>query len=94
MASIEIILLAIFTIIMAVAALEINKITTAILFLALSSIGIGSIFFLVGANYAAAFEFLVYAGVLIVLFMVTASLTETPRKDRIIDESKLKEVEL
>ncbi|PWI47423.1 hypothetical protein CEE45_12035 [Candidatus Heimdallarchaeota archaeon B3_Heim] len=93
MASIEIILLALFTLVMAVAALETEKITTSILFLALSSVGIGSIFFFVGASYAAVFEFLVYAGVLIVLFIVTASLTETSKPITSTAESPFKDIE-
>jgi NADH:ubiquinone oxidoreductase subunit 6 (subunit J) len=68
-----------FTITMTVAAIEAENITRSILFLALSSVGIGSIFFLVGANYAAVFEFVLYAGVLIVLFIVASSLTETTK---------------
>ncbi len=94
MASIEIILFALFTIVMAVAALEVEKLTNGILLLALSSIGIGSIFFLVGAHYAAVFEFLLYAGVLIVLFMVAASLTETSEGKTDMEESQLREVKL
>jgi len=94
MASIEIILFAIFTIVMAVAALEVEKLTTGIVFLALSSVGIGSIFFIVGASYAAVFEFLLYAGVLIVLFMVAASLTEKSREKTVMEESSLMEVKL
>ncbi len=94
MASIEIILFALFTIVMAVAALEVEKLTNGILLLALSSVGIGSIFFLVGANYAAVFEFLLYAGVLIVLFMIAASLTEISGEKTDVEESKLREVKL
>ncbi|MHA2298311.1 MAG: NADH-quinone oxidoreductase subunit J [Candidatus Hodarchaeales archaeon] len=75
MASLEIIIIAFFTIAMAIAALETEKPSHAIIFLALSSIGIGTIFLLVGAMYAAMFEYLIYAGVLIILFMVVASFT-------------------
>ncbi len=94
MASIEIILFTLFTIAMAVAALEVEKLTNGIVFLALSSVGIGSIFFFVGASYAAVFEFLLYAGVLIVLFMVAASLTETSEGKTDMEESPLREVKL
>ena len=72
MASIEILLLSIFTIAMAIAALETEKVSRAIIALALSSVGIGLIFLLLGANYAAMFEFLLYGGVLIILFMAVA----------------------
>ena len=92
MASIEIILFALFTIAMAVAALEVEKLTSGIVFLALSSVGIGSIFFLVGASYAAVFEFLLYAGVLIVLFMVAASLTEKSKEREEMEETTIREV--
>lgn len=80
MASIEIIIFVGFTVIMAVAALESEKIVNAILFLALSSAGVGCIFFYVGASYAAVFEFLLYVGILIILFIVTAGLTENHEK--------------
>ena len=76
MASIEILLLAIFTMATAIAALEAEKVSRAIVALALSSIGIGLIFLLLGANYAAVFEFLLYGGVLVILFMAVASFTE------------------
>ena len=76
MASIEILFLALFTIGSAIAALEAEKLSRSIIALALSSIGIGSIFLLLGAYYAAVFEFLVYGGVLIILFMAVASFTE------------------
>ncbi|NHJ01065.1 MAG: hypothetical protein EAX86_02935 [Candidatus Heimdallarchaeota archaeon] len=76
MASIEILFLALFTIAMAIAALEAEKISRAIIALALSSVGIGLIFLLLGANYAAVFEFLLYGGVLVILFMAVASFTE------------------
>ena len=92
MASIEIILFSLFTIAMAAAALEAEKVTRGIVFLALSSVGIGTIFFLVGASYAAVFEFLLYAGVLIILFIVAASLTETPRKKTDDEDFPFREV--
>jgi NADH:ubiquinone oxidoreductase subunit 6 (subunit J) len=94
MASIEIILFALFTIAMAVAALEVEKLTSGIVFLALSSVGVGSIFFLVGASYAAVFEFLLYAGVLIVLFMVAASLTEKSKEREELEEVTIREVKI
>ncbi|MHA1214428.1 MAG: hypothetical protein ACTSPG_03985 [Candidatus Hodarchaeales archaeon] len=85
MASLEILILAFFTIAMAIAALEAEKLSRGIIALALSSIGIGSIFLLLGANYAAIFEYLLYGGVLIILFMAIASFTEEK-------ESKTEEV--
>lgn len=91
MVSVEILLFSIFTIAMAVAALEVENITRSILFLALSSVSIGSMFFLVGASYAALFEFVLYAGVLIILFIIAASLTETSENETIAKELLLKE---
>ena len=75
MASLEILLLALFVIATTIAALESDNLSHAIVFLALSAIGIGGIFFFVGAIYAALFEFLIYGGVLFILFMVMASFT-------------------
>lgn len=75
MASLEILLLALFVIATAIAALESDDLSHAIVFLALSAMGIGTIFFFVGAIYAALFEFLIYGGVLFILFMVMASFT-------------------
>ncbi|MFW9996224.1 MAG: hypothetical protein ACFFD4_29555 [Candidatus Odinarchaeota archaeon] len=73
MASFEIILLSIFTIIMAVAALEVEKMSQAIVYLALTAVGVGTIFLYLGAMYAAMFEYLIYGGVLIILFMAAAA---------------------
>jgi NADH:ubiquinone oxidoreductase subunit 6 (subunit J) len=87
MASLEILLLALFTIAMAIAALETEKMSRAIIALALSSVGIGSIFLLVNAYYAAVFEFLLYGGVLIILFMAVASFTEEEEEE--IEEASL-----
>lgn len=79
---------------MAVAALEAERLTRSIFFLALSSIGIGSIFLSVGANYAAALEFILYAGILIILFIVAASLTETDKLETNEEKIPSKEVKL
>ena len=76
MGSIEIVCLSGFTVLMAVLALESERIINGILYLASSSVGIGCIFFYLGANYAAILEFLLYVGILIILFIVTAGLTE------------------
>lgn len=79
--SIEILILALFTIAMAVAAIESEKISRAIVFLALASIGVGSIFLIVGALYAAMLEYFMYGGALIILFMVAASFTKDKKED-------------
>ncbi|MFX0117477.1 MAG: hypothetical protein ACFFB3_23220 [Candidatus Hodarchaeota archaeon] len=76
MASEEILLLSIVAIASAIAALEAEKISRAIVALAIWSGALGFIFLHVGANYAAVYELLLYGGVLIVLFMVAASFTE------------------
>ena len=88
MACVEIIILSGFTVVMALTALETERIIRSILLLALSSVGIGCIFFYVGANYAAVFEFLLYVGILIILFIVTAGLTEAGKTK--FDEKDLK----
>jgi len=75
--SIEILILALFTIITAIVALEAERLSRAIVSLALSSIGIGVIFLLLGATYAGVFELLIYGGVLLILFLVVASFVES-----------------
>ena len=81
MVSIEILVLAVFTIIMAIAALETEKISRAIAFLALSAVGVGGIFFVVGAVYAAMLEFFLYGGALVILFMAAASFTKREEEE-------------
>ncbi|MFX0061412.1 MAG: hypothetical protein ACFFC7_04435 [Candidatus Hermodarchaeota archaeon] len=81
MVSLEILVLAVFTIIMAIAALETEKISRAIAFLALSAFGIGSIFFVVGAIYAAMLEYFLYGGALVILFMAAASFTKREEEE-------------
>ena len=76
MASIEILIFALFTMFMAIATLEVEEIGRSIVFLTLSSVGVGTIFIYLGATYAGLFVFVLYAGVLIILFMVVASFTE------------------
>ena len=75
--SIEILVFALFTIIAAIVALEAEKLSRAIVSLALSSIGIGVIFLFLGATYAGVFELLIYGGVLLILFLVVASFVES-----------------
>ena len=75
--SIEILIFALFTIIAAIVALEAENLSRAIISLALSSIGIGVIFLLLGATYAGLFELLIYGGVLLILFLVVASFVES-----------------
>lgn len=84
MASFEILFLSIFTIIMAIAALETKKMSQAIVYLALTAVGVGTIFLYLGAMYAAMFEYLIYGGVLIILFMAAAAFSgeeEKPGKE-------------
>jgi NADH:ubiquinone oxidoreductase subunit 6 (subunit J) len=75
--SIEILIFALFTIIAAIVALEAERLSRAIVSLALSSIGIGTIFLFLGATYAGLFELLIYGGVLLILFLVVASFVES-----------------
>ena len=84
MVTIEILFLSIFTMIMAIGALEAEKLSRSIIMLALSSIGLGTIFMVLGATYAALFEYMIYAGVLIILFMVVASFMEEEEKKEAI----------
>jgi NADH:ubiquinone oxidoreductase subunit 6 (subunit J) len=92
MATVEIIFLALFTLVMAIIALEAERISRGIVALALTAFGIGAIYYLVDAIYAALFQLLLYAGVLTVLIMVVAStLTEQStkkieEKDQTIEE--------
>jgi NADH:ubiquinone oxidoreductase subunit 6 (subunit J) len=92
MATIEIFFLALFTLVMAIMALEAEKIARGIAALALSAFGIGAIYYLVDAIYAALFQLLLYAGVLTVLIMVVASTLaeqstrKTDEKDQVIGE--------
>ena len=94
MATVEIIFLALFTLVMAIMALEAEKISRGIVALALTAFGIGAIYYLVDAIYAALFQLLLYAGVLTVLIMVvTSTLTEQStkkieEKDQTIEEGK------
>ncbi|WP_287585943.1 hypothetical protein [Candidatus Borrarchaeum sp.] len=94
MATPEIIFLALFTLVMAIIALESEKISRGIVGLALSAFGIGAIYYLVDALYAALFQLLLYAGVLTVLIMVVASTLaeqstgKTVEKDQVIGEVK------
>ncbi|MHA2273733.1 MAG: hypothetical protein ACXACI_17940 [Candidatus Hodarchaeales archaeon] len=76
MASEEILLLSLVSVASALAALEVERISRAIVALAIWSGAIGFIFLHVGANYAAVYMLLLYGGVLIVLFMVAASFAE------------------
>ena len=84
MVSLEVLILSIFTMIMAIGALEAEKVSRSIVLLALSSIGLGTIFMFLGATYAALFEYMLYAGVLIILFMVVASFMEEEEKKEAI----------
>lgn len=86
MVTIEILVLSIFTMIMAIGALEAEKLSRSVVMLALSSIGIGTIFMILGATYAALFQYMLYAGVLIILFMVVASFMEEENKEAIVND--------
>jgi hypothetical protein len=67
MASEEILLLSLVSVAAALSALEVERISRAIVALAIWSGAIGFIFLHVGANYAAVYMLLLYGGVLIVL---------------------------
>jgi NADH-quinone oxidoreductase subunit J len=71
---IEIILLA-FTIIFGVSAVESKRLVYAAVSLALMSISIALIYFLLSAPYVGVLQLLIYAGAITILFLATISLT-------------------
>ncbi|WXG45970.1 MAG: NADH-quinone oxidoreductase subunit J [Candidatus Atabeyarchaeum deiterrae] len=71
----EIILLA-FTVVFAVLAVELKRLIYAAVSLALMSISIALIFFLLSAPYVGVFQLLIYAGAITILFLATISLTK------------------
>ena len=71
---IEIILLA-FTVIFGVIAVESKRLVYAAVSLALMSLSIALIFFLLLAPYVAVLQLLIYAGAITILFLATISLT-------------------
>jgi NADH-quinone oxidoreductase subunit J len=72
--AIEIILLA-FTIIFGVSAVESKRLVYAAVSLALMSISIALIYFLLSAPYVGVLQLLIYAGAITILFLATISLT-------------------
>ena len=72
--TIEIILLA-FTIIFGVSAVESKRLVYAAVSLALMSISIALIYFLLSAPYVGVLQLLIYAGAITILFLATISLT-------------------
>jgi NADH-quinone oxidoreductase subunit J len=72
--AIEIILLA-FTIIFGVSAVESKRLVYAAVSLALMSISIALIYFLLYAPYVGVLQLLIYAGAITILFLATISLT-------------------
>ena len=71
---IEIILIA-FTIVFGVSAVESKRLVYAAVSLALMSISIALIFFLLLAPYVGVLQLLIYAGAITILFLATISLT-------------------
>ena len=73
--AIEIVLLA-FTIIFGVSAVESKRLVYAAVSLALMSISIALIYFLLSAPYVGVLQLLIYAGAITILFLATISLTK------------------
>jgi NADH-quinone oxidoreductase subunit J len=71
---VEIILLA-FTIVFGVSAVESKRLVYAAVSLALMSISIALIYFLLSAPYVGVLQLLIYAGAITILFLATISLT-------------------
>ncbi|MHA2232946.1 MAG: NADH-quinone oxidoreductase subunit J [Candidatus Hodarchaeales archaeon] len=57
-------------------ALEARRLVYSVVFLWASAVSVGLLFWYVGAWYAAILQWLVYAGVLVILFLTTVSFTE------------------
>jgi NADH-quinone oxidoreductase subunit J len=70
----EIILLA-FTIVFGVLSVELKRLVYAAVSLALMSISIALIFFLLSAPFVGVLQLLIYAGAITILFLATISLT-------------------
>jgi NADH-quinone oxidoreductase subunit J len=70
----EIILLA-FTIVFGVLSVELKRLVYAAISLALMSISIALIFFLLSAPFVGVLQLLIYAGAITILFLATISLT-------------------
>ena len=62
----------------AMLALEARRLVHSVVFLWASAVSLGFLFWYVGAWYAAILQWLVYAGVLVILFLTTVSFTEKP----------------
>jgi len=73
--AIEIILLG-FTVVFGVLAVEFKRLVYAAVSLALMSISIALIFFLLSAPFVGVLQLLIYAGAITVLFLATISLTK------------------
>lgn len=67
--------LIILTILLALLTVELKDMLHAVICLCGMCISIGALFWLLGAPYVAVFQLLVYAGAVIVLFIVTVMLT-------------------
>ncbi len=65
-------------IIFAILALEANRLVHCVAFLWASAVSLGLLFWYLGAWYAAILQWLVYAGVLVILFLTTVSFAEEP----------------
>lgn len=64
-----------FSVFLAILTVELKDLLYAVLCLCGMCITIGALFWMLNAPYVAVFQFLIYAGAIIVLFIVTVMLT-------------------
>jgi len=65
-------------VVFAMLALEARRLVHSVVFLWASMVSLGLLMWYVGAWYVAILQWLVYAGVLVILFLTTISFTEQP----------------
>ena len=80
------ILLALFIIITSILALELDNMTRSVVSLWLSAVLVGLLFFAFSAYYSAIFQWIVYGGILTILFLSFVALLET-KEDKEIPET-------
>jgi len=70
-----ILVLLVLTVVLAVASVEFRNLMHAVLFLLLFNISLGVLYYIVGAPMVALFQLAVFAGAVIVFFILTVMLT-------------------
>jgi NADH:ubiquinone oxidoreductase subunit 6 (subunit J) len=69
-------------------ALEVDNLSHSVIFLWLSSVFTGLLFFAFGAYYAAILQFIVYSGVLAILFLVFIGLADEVERESLDEWDK------